>query len=96
MVDKITTVCRARMDRHVGRLLATENDAVERLLILFIGPASRTARESATHSRHTQKSSRITTRRRVGRLTTDNPASAKTETVPTSSSSMITSVVVIG
>lgn len=40
MVDKITTVRRARMDRYVGRLSATEMVAIERLVIVFLGLAS--------------------------------------------------------
>jgi hypothetical protein len=43
-----------------------------------------------------QKSIRITTRRRVGRLTSVNPAAAKTPSVPTPSSSRITFLVVMG
>ena len=43
-----------------------------------------------------QKSTRITTRRSGGWLTSVKPASAKTLVVPTCSSSMITSFVTIG
>ena len=46
--------------------------------------------------RRAQKSTRITTRRSVGRLTSVNPASANTLSVPTRSSSRITFFVVMG
>ena len=39
MIDKITTVRRARIARYVGRLSATEMVAVERLLLVFLGLA---------------------------------------------------------
>ncbi len=40
MVDKITTVRRARMDQYVGRLSAAEMVAIERLIIVFLGLAA--------------------------------------------------------
>lgn len=40
MVDKITTVRRARIARYVGRLSAAEMVAVERLLMVFLGLAA--------------------------------------------------------
>jgi mRNA-degrading endonuclease toxin of MazEF toxin-antitoxin module len=40
MVDKITTVRRARLDQYVGRLSAAEMVAIERLVIVFLGLAA--------------------------------------------------------
>jgi hypothetical protein len=50
----------------------------------------------AIHAQLPYKSMRITTRRRVGRLTSVKPAAVNTPSVPTWSSSEITSLVVIG